>query len=106
MEDVAKKYGLYEQVLFEHEASEARWDAKIGRWKIIIRDIHELKDTKNEYSMKELSARIFVSGMGALSVPRECNIPGVEKFKGPLFHSARWDHSVDVTNKNVVVIGT
>ena len=43
--------------------------------------------------------------MGALSVPREIGIKGAEKFKGPVFHSARWDHSVNVKGKNVVVIG-
>jgi cation diffusion facilitator CzcD-associated flavoprotein CzcO len=33
-------------------------------------------------------------------------IPGVEKFKGPIFHSARWDYTVDMTHKNVLVVGT
>ena len=31
---------------------------------------------------------------------------GIESFTGPAFHSARWDHSVDLTGKKVAVIGT
>lgn len=34
------------------------------------------------------------------------DIPGLDKFKGPIFHSARWDYNVDLTDKNVLVIGT
>jgi alkyl hydroperoxide reductase subunit AhpF len=33
------------------------------------------------------------------------NIPGIEKFKGTLLHSANWDSSYDWSNKNVAVIG-
>ena len=30
----------------------------------------------------------------------------MDRFKGPLFHSARWDHSLDLKGKTVAVIGT
>ena len=32
--------------------------------------------------------------------------PGIERFAGRPFHSARWDHEVDLAGKQVVVIGT
>jgi cation diffusion facilitator CzcD-associated flavoprotein CzcO len=44
--------------------------------------------------------------MGALHVPRYPDLKGVERFKGPAFHSATWDHSVDLDGKNVAVVGT
>jgi cation diffusion facilitator CzcD-associated flavoprotein CzcO len=34
------------------------------------------------------------------------DIPGLEDFQGPAFHSARWDHGVDLAGKRVAVIGT
>ena len=34
------------------------------------------------------------------------NLPGLEQFQGPLFHSAQWRHDVDLTGKSVAVIGT
>ena len=33
-------------------------------------------------------------------------IEGSDRFKGPIFHSARWDHEVDLQGKRVAVIGT
>ena len=45
-------------------------------------------------------------GAGGLSEPRLPDIDGIEEFQGALFHSARWDHDVDLTGKRVAVIGT
>lgn len=42
---------------------------------------------------------------GILVKPRPCDIPGAETFKGPLFHSAEWRQDVDITGKNVVLVG-
>ncbi|MGO9252751.1 MAG: flavin-containing monooxygenase, partial [Mycobacterium sp.] len=33
-------------------------------------------------------------------------IEGRDEFVGPAFHSAQWDHSVDLTGKKVAIIGT
>ena len=33
-------------------------------------------------------------------------IDGLDTFQGELFHSAQWDHDVDLTGKRVAVIGT
>lgn len=30
---------------------------------------------------------------------------GLEEFEGEVFHSARWDHTVDLSGKRVGVIG-
>ncbi len=30
----------------------------------------------------------------------------MDEFRGPAFHSAEWDHSVDLTGKRVAIIGT
>ena len=47
-----------------------------------------------------------MSAAGGLSAPRLPEIEGIETFGGALFHSARWDHSVDLAGKRVAVIGT
>ena len=51
-------------------------------------------------------ARTLVVGAGGLSAPKLPEIEGIETFQGELFHSARWDHDVDLTGKRVAVIGT
>src|SRR3546814_2085605 len=47
-----------------------------------------------------------VSATGQLNRPKYPDIPGVGSFEGPAFHSARWDHDVDLAGKRVAVIGT
>jgi cation diffusion facilitator CzcD-associated flavoprotein CzcO len=44
--------------------------------------------------------------MGALHVPHYPEIPGIERFAGPSFHSATWRSDVDLSGKNVAVVGT
>jgi len=44
--------------------------------------------------------------VGILNRPSIPNFPGLDSFKGPKFHSARWDHSVDIKGKKVAMIGT
>lgn len=46
-----------------------------------------------------------MSAVGVLSVPKECETPGALNFQGPLFHFAKWDHSFDWKNEDVVVLG-
>lgn len=48
---------------------------------------------------------IVVSAVGMLNVPRIPQWPGMEEFDGPIFHSARWDPTVDLTDKRVAVVG-
>jgi len=55
---------------------------------------------------RTLEANAVVSAVGQLNRPNMPDIPGIEQFAGPSFHSARWDHDVDLTGKKVVVIGT
>jgi cation diffusion facilitator CzcD-associated flavoprotein CzcO len=51
-------------------------------------------------------ARALLLGNGALHVPSIPKLPGLSTFAGAMFHSARWDHSRDLTGRRVAVIGT
>jgi cation diffusion facilitator CzcD-associated flavoprotein CzcO len=45
-----------------------------------------------------------IGGIGALRIP---NIPEhLTKFDGPWIHSAKWDHSVELKDKVVGVVGS
>ena len=56
---------------------------------------------------EKVKAKIVVSCVGGLVEPKSWpdNILGAADFKGELFHAARWPGHVDLTDKNVVVIG-
>lgn len=53
-----------------------------------------------------LEADVLIPAVGQLSRPAMPDLPGLDTFTGPAFHSARWDHDVDLTGKRVGVIGT
>ena len=51
-------------------------------------------------------ADVLLTACGQLSVPAVPPIPGLDSFAGPAFHTAEWQHDVDVAGKRVAVIGT
>jgi cation diffusion facilitator CzcD-associated flavoprotein CzcO len=89
----ARDYGILPHVRFDHELLGASWDDHEKLWKI---------DT----SQGEYTAGILIGGMGALCEPSIPNLPGLERFEGKAFHSARWDHEHDLRGRQVAVVGT
>jgi cation diffusion facilitator CzcD-associated flavoprotein CzcO len=70
-----------------------RWDPDAQRWRLTT-------------SNGELSARVLVGAMGPLTEPSIPDLPGLDGFEGPIMHSARWDHDVELDGKRVAVVGT
>ncbi|WP_250655836.1 flavin-containing monooxygenase [Alkalimarinus coralli] len=89
-----QKYQLRSSIRFNSEVSAAKFDEANARWNIGTTD------------GKHYRAKAFVMGSGPLHVPAIPNIKGLDTFKGKVFHSAQWDHSYDLKDKNVVSIGT
>jgi cation diffusion facilitator CzcD-associated flavoprotein CzcO len=95
---VAEQYRVVENIRFHSIVEKAEWDKVDNVWVVTVLDLK----TKQQTIRK---AKILVSGVGSLSVPKKCDIPGAETFKGKMFHSAQWDHSFDWKDKDVVVLG-
>jgi cation diffusion facilitator CzcD-associated flavoprotein CzcO len=89
---VAESYGLRDHLAFGKEVTSARFAA--GRWRLRTAD------------GEETDADFVVSACGVLHRPRVPPIKGLETFSGPAFHSARWDHGIDLSGKRVAVVGT
>ena len=89
----ARRLGVYERCRFGAELTAARWDAAAQRW---------LVDT----TAGPFRARFLISAGGPLSDPATPDLPGLDRFEGTTFHSARWDHEHDLRGERVAVIGT
>jgi cation diffusion facilitator CzcD-associated flavoprotein CzcO len=89
----ADEQGLRPHIRFNTEMEEARWDEDEALWRI-------------RTSGDDLTARVLISGHGPLIEPKWPDIPGLDGFEGERFHSARWNHAVDLKGKRVAVIGT
>ena len=57
--------------------------------------------------MTTITCRYYVMATGCLSVPKEVDIDGTDRFEGEVYFTSRWPHEgVDLTGKRVGVIGT
>src|SRR4051794_31307690 len=89
----ADDFGITPFVRLGCEVTEAAWDAESQRWKL-------------ETTQGTVHARVLIAAAGPLNEPKIPDIPGLDSFQGPAFHSARWDHDVDLNGKRVASIGT
>lgn len=90
-ERVMDKYDVRRHVRFSTEVLGATWDEGSATWAVHLAD------------GADLTARAVVCAVGQLNRPYLPEVPG--EFAGPSFHTARWDHEVDLTGKDVVMVG-
>lgn len=88
--DVVARHHLGPHIRFNTEVRSASWDGDL--WTV---------DTGNG----TFTANAVITAVGQLNRPNIPSFPGAETFAGPAFHSAAWDHGVDVTGKGVALIG-
>lgn len=93
-EDVTDAYGLRARLRLNTEVRSARFDERRDRWLLELADGGVLR------------VRHVVSASGALTKPKEPEIPGLDSFRGHRMHTARWDHGHDLTGRKVAIIGT
>ncbi|CAN5413997.1 NAD(P)/FAD-dependent oxidoreductase [soil metagenome] len=102
---IAEQFGFADKALFHTQANGLRWDARIGRWRVSTNRGDDIR------------ARFVIVASGVLNMPKLPGIPGIEKFKGKMFHSARWDYEYTggssenpvldkLADKRVAIIGT
>jgi len=94
LEHCAAKYGLAPHLRLRSGVQSAGWDDARGLWRI------------RTESGEELLADVVVSAVGMFNEPHWPDIPGLERFQGTLFHSARWNHEHDLLGESVGVIGS
>jgi cyclohexanone monooxygenase len=90
---IADGYGVTPHIRFGCEVTRADWDEPSRRWKL-------------QTPRGEVRAKILIGASGPWHAPLIPEIPGMESFKGEVFHSSRWNHDLDLTGKRVAVIGT
>lgn len=97
--DVAQRHDIPRHISFRSTVQNAEFDETTGTWLTTVLD-------QRTGQVRQRRSRVLIAAVGALSVPKGCEIKGAERYQGRMFHSAQWDHSFDWTDKEVVVIGT
>src|SRR5689334_9694750 len=94
LEDCVDRFGLRPHLRLSTGIDGAEFDAGSGRWTL----------TTDGGERRSFDA--LVTACGQLSVPEIPRLEGLDRFRGPAFHSAHWDHDVDLAGRRVAVIGT
>ena len=95
--DVMTKHGLNQHVRWNTEVVAADWSDDAGMWNVSLRSADGQTAT--------IRVRALITAVGQLNRPYIPEFDGADSFEGPSFHSAAWDHSVDLTGKRVALIG-
>jgi len=91
---VIDEYEIGPQLRFNTRIAEAIWNER--------QHYYDLTTTAGE----RLRFDVVISAVGLLNVPRYPEWPGLETFRGPKFHTARWEHQHELAGKRVAVVGT
>ena len=92
---VADKHDLRRHLTFSTRVRQAGWDDDASLWRV--------RTDRGD----DVTARFVVMATGCLSVPKQTEIDGLERFTGEVYFTSRWPHDpVDFTGKRVAVIGT
>ena len=98
LEQCAGEFGVLPHIRYGAEAVEVAWDEAAAAWTATLRLADGSTDTE--------TASVVISAVGQLNRPKLPDIAGLDAYAGPMFHTARWDHSVSLEGKRVAVIGT
>jgi cation diffusion facilitator CzcD-associated flavoprotein CzcO/acetyl esterase/lipase len=92
---VADKHDLRRDIRFSTRVVAARWDDDGALWRV--------RTDRGD----EIRCRFIVMATGCLSIPKQPDIEGTERFRGESYYTSRWPHHpIDFSGKRVGVIGT
>ena len=92
---VADKHDLRRHITFSTRVHQACWDDDASLWRV------------RTDGGDDVTARFVVMATGCLSMPKQAEVDGLERFTGEVYFTSRWPHDpVDFTGKRVAVIGT
>jgi 4-hydroxyacetophenone monooxygenase len=102
-------FGKRDEVLaYLREVAEAHDLRRLVRFGVEVRSatFHDPGWTVTTTAGETLEADVVITAVGQLNRPKVPPIPGLDRFAGPIVHSARWPADLDVTGKRVAVVGT
>lgn len=96
LNSVVDKFGLNEHIRYGVDVTHARYLESDALWEV---------SCTSENSVEVVVCNSLITAVGH-NIPSTPNMKGLDSFEGPVIHTARWDHSVELTGKRVAMIGT
>jgi cation diffusion facilitator CzcD-associated flavoprotein CzcO len=94
LEETVDEYGLRGHLQLDATVESATWDDERHIWTVTL-----------DSGAVDV-CHVVISCVGFLNVPRYPEWPGLEDFEGPKFHTSRWEHQHELSDKVLAVVGT
>lgn len=91
--DMAEHFDLRRHIEFGVSVDSAHWDEDAQRWTVRAGD-------------RTWTGTSLISAVGLFNRPVVPDLPGLDTFAGPAFHTAEWPHDLDLAGRRVAVVGT
>jgi 4-hydroxyacetophenone monooxygenase len=95
---IVDKYGVRSKIRLRTVVNEASWSDAHQHWELELRNPDGV--TEN------IRSNIVISCSGLFSTPNLPDIPGIDMFRGTMFHTTAWDHQYDYAGRRIAMIGT
>ncbi len=101
VKQTASDYRVDEKIRFNHRVIRAEWSTAESRWTV------EAERTDTGETVRHTCGFLFMcSGYYRYDEAYTPELPGRERFAGPIVHPQFWTDDVDYAGKRVVVIGS
>ena len=92
------EFGIRDRIETNTRLTDAVWVSERNCW--------ELSIERSDGATQIFDTNFVISAAGLFSTPNLPDIPGTGDFKGTMFHTTAWDHSLKLKGKRVALIGT
>ena len=91
------EFSVADRITFDTVCVSATWDEDTAHWRVVL---------DSNGSHETIETRFLVSAIGPFGTPQIPRIDGLERFTGVAAHSAAWPDDLDISGKNVAIVGT
>lgn len=109
---IARQWGLHQRAVFRTTATRMTWNDQHMHWTVQLTHKNDGRERK-----VSLQSDFVVLATGLLTIPKLPVVPGIEDFRGHIFHTSRWDYRytggspenpamTQLTDKKVAIVGT
>ncbi|MCV7056138.1 MULTISPECIES: flavin-containing monooxygenase [Mycolicibacterium] len=98
IQEAVDHFDIRRDIAFGTRVERAEYDEDTQRWTVYARS--------EDGSVKAHCGNVVISGVGLFDKPKTPDIPGLDKFRGPKFHTADWPEHLEISGKRIAVIGS
>ncbi|POS84710.1 hypothetical protein EPUL_004149, partial [Erysiphe pulchra] len=124
LQEICRKHRIVDKIQLNIDVRKCHWLESEQVWELTLWHIINKAGDLSEFDRVEkvqnnghesvygseqiIRAKVLVNTVGFIIEPNQLleEVPGRKNFRGEIFHSLRWQYNVDLTDKEVIVVGT